>query len=111
MQNLVSDILLMERGQSKAVTGKEHQERNDFIIGKQKEVAKLTYVRQCGVWSNEQDTLTDWRTSSHLDYFSVLSLAFTLEFQGRRKMVQAELPCAYRFRLDEPRNREEPQAQ
>ena len=36
MQNLASDILLMERGQSKAVTGKEHQERNDFIIGKQK---------------------------------------------------------------------------
>lgn len=27
----------MERGQSKAVTGKEHQERNDFIIRKQKE--------------------------------------------------------------------------
>ena len=36
MQDLVSDILLMERGQSKAVTGKEHQERNDFIIEKQK---------------------------------------------------------------------------
>jgi len=36
MQNLVSDILLMERGQSKAVTGKEHLERNDFIIEKQK---------------------------------------------------------------------------
>ena len=28
--------LLMERGQSKAVTGKEHLERNDFIIEKQK---------------------------------------------------------------------------
>ena len=40
MQNLASDILLMERGQSKAVTGKEHQERNDFIIGKQKEEMK-----------------------------------------------------------------------
>ena len=36
MQNLASDILLMERGQSKAVTGKEHLERNDFIIEKQK---------------------------------------------------------------------------
>ena len=36
MQDLASDILLMERGQSKAVTGKEHQERNDFIIEKQK---------------------------------------------------------------------------
>lgn len=36
MQNLASDILLMERGQSKVVTGKEHLERNDFIIEKQK---------------------------------------------------------------------------
>ena len=36
MQGLASDILLMERGQSKAVTGKEHLERNDFIIEKQK---------------------------------------------------------------------------
>ena len=36
MQTLASDILMMERGQSKAVTGKEHLERNDFIIEKQK---------------------------------------------------------------------------
>ena len=36
MQSLASYILLMERGQSKAVTGKEHLERNDFIIEKQK---------------------------------------------------------------------------
>ena len=33
---LASGILLMERGQSKAVTGKGHLERNDFIIEKQK---------------------------------------------------------------------------
>ena len=47
MQSLASDILLMERGQSKAVTGKEHQERNDFIIGKQKEEMKrLDATRQ-----------------------------------------------------------------
>ena len=36
MQTLASDILLMERGKLKAVTGKEHLERNDFIIEKQK---------------------------------------------------------------------------
>lgn len=40
MQSLASDILLMERGQSKSVTGKEHLERNDFIIEKQKEEMK-----------------------------------------------------------------------
>ena len=36
MQTWASDILMMERGQSKNVTGKEHLERNDFIIEKQK---------------------------------------------------------------------------
>ena len=36
MQTLASDILSMQRGQSKAETGKEHLERNDFIIEKQK---------------------------------------------------------------------------
>lgn len=35
MQTLLSEILSMERGQSKAETGKEHLERNDFIIKKQ----------------------------------------------------------------------------
>ena len=36
MQTLASDILSMQRGQSKSETGKEHLERNDFIIEKQK---------------------------------------------------------------------------
>lgn len=36
MQSLASDILLMERGQSKVITGKKHLERSDFIIEKQK---------------------------------------------------------------------------
>ena len=47
MQSLASDILLMERGQSKTVTGKKHLERNDFIIEKQKEEMKrLDATRQ-----------------------------------------------------------------
>ena len=47
MQNLASDILSMERGQSKTVTGKKHLERNDFIIEKQKEEMKrLDATRQ-----------------------------------------------------------------
>ena len=47
MQSLASDILLMERGQSKAVTGKEHLERNDFIIEMQKtEMKRLDATRQ-----------------------------------------------------------------
>ena len=47
MQSLASDILLMERGQSKAVTGKEHLERNDFIIKKQKaELQRMEEIKQ-----------------------------------------------------------------
>ncbi len=47
MQSLASDILSMERGRSKAVTGKEHLERNDFIIEKQKqEMKRLDTTRQ-----------------------------------------------------------------
>ncbi len=47
MQTLASDILLMERGQSKFVTGKKHLERNDYIIEKQKEEMKrLDATRQ-----------------------------------------------------------------
>ena len=47
MQTWASDILLMERGQSKAVTGKKHLERNDYIVEKQKEEMKrLDATRQ-----------------------------------------------------------------
>ena len=47
MQTLASDILSMKRGQSKTVTGKEHLERNDFIIEKQKEeMNRLDATRQ-----------------------------------------------------------------
>ena len=47
MQTLAYDILLMERGKSKAVTGKEHLERNDFIIEKQKaELQRIEAVKR-----------------------------------------------------------------
>ena len=47
MQTLASYILLMERGKSKAVTGKEHLERNDFIIEKQKaELQRIEAVKR-----------------------------------------------------------------
>ena len=47
MQTLASDILLMERGKSKAVTGTEHLERNDFIIEKQKaELQRIEAVKR-----------------------------------------------------------------
>ena len=47
MQTLLSEILSMERGQSKSETGKEHLERNDFIIGKQRaELERIEAERQ-----------------------------------------------------------------
>ena len=47
MQTLLSEILSMERGQSKTVTGKEHLERNDFIIEKQRaELERIEAERQ-----------------------------------------------------------------
>ena len=47
MQTLASEILLMERGQSKVETGKEHLERNDFILEKQKfELLRIDAVRR-----------------------------------------------------------------
>ena len=40
MQTVLAECLEMERGSSKAVTGKEHLERTDFIIAKQKQEAE-----------------------------------------------------------------------
>ena len=57
MQSLASDILLMERGQSKAVTGKEHLERNDFIIEKQK--AELQHMDAAKRHKEEQIDLAE----------------------------------------------------
>ncbi|MFS2591496.1 mobilization protein [Phocaeicola vulgatus] len=40
MQTVLAECLEMQRGTSKKLTGKEHLERNDFIIAKQKQEAK-----------------------------------------------------------------------
>ena len=57
MQSLASDILLMERGQSKAVTGKEHLERNDFIIEKQR--AELQRIDETKRHKEQQVSLAE----------------------------------------------------
>ena len=57
MQSLASDILLMERGQSKAETGKKHLERNDFIIKKQK--AELQRIEETQRHKKQQVTLAE----------------------------------------------------
>ena len=40
MQTLLAEYLEMERGISKKITGKEHLERNDFILARQKQEAE-----------------------------------------------------------------------
>ena len=40
MQTLLAECLEMERGTSKKLTGKEHLERNDYILAKQKQEAE-----------------------------------------------------------------------
>ena len=57
MQTLASDILLMERGQAKAVIGKEHLERNDFIIEKQK--AELQRIEETKRHKEQQVSLAE----------------------------------------------------
>ena len=57
MQTLASDILSMQRGQSKAETGKEHLERNDFIIEKQK--AELQRIDETKRHKEQQVSLAE----------------------------------------------------
>ena len=46
LQSIAAETLQMERGKSKSETGKEHLERNDFIIEKQKREAELAEIRR-----------------------------------------------------------------
>ena len=57
MQTLASDILFMERGQSKTITDKEHLERNDFIIEKQK--AELQRIDETKRHKEQQISLAE----------------------------------------------------
>ena len=57
MQTLASDILFMERGQSKTITDKEHLERNDFIIEKQK--AELQRIDETKRHKEQQRSLAE----------------------------------------------------
>ncbi|MCY6360529.1 mobilization protein [Bacteroides thetaiotaomicron] len=57
MQTLASDILSMQRGQSKSETGKEHLERNDFIIEKQR--AELQRIDEAKRYKEQQVSLAE----------------------------------------------------
>ena len=57
MQTLLSDILSMQRGQSKTETRKEHLERNDFIIEKQK--TELQHIDEAKRHKEQQISLAE----------------------------------------------------
>ena len=63
MQTVLAECLEMERGTSKAETGKEHLERTDFIIAKQKQEAEQAQaerdaaVREADKAKTEQEKL------------------------------------------------------
>ena len=55
MQTVLAECLDMERGISKEVTGKEHLERTDFIIAKQKQEAEQAKAaRQAAIAAKEE---------------------------------------------------------
>lgn len=55
MQTVLAECLEMERGISKEVTGKEHLERTDFIIAKQKQEAEQEKAaRQAAIAAKEE---------------------------------------------------------
>ena len=55
MQTVLAECLDMERGTSKEVTGKEHLERTDFIIAKQKQEAEQAKAaRQAAIAAKEE---------------------------------------------------------
>ena len=58
MQTVLAECLEMERGTSKEVTGKEHLERTDFIIAKQKQEAEQAKAaRQAAIAAKEEAEL------------------------------------------------------
>ena len=59
MQTVLAECLEMERGTSKAVTGKEHLERTDFIIAKQKQEAERAKAEKEAAIAAKEKTETE----------------------------------------------------
>ena len=59
MQTVLAECLDMERGTSKAVTGKEHLERTDFIIAKQKQEAERAKAEKEAALAAKEEAETE----------------------------------------------------
>ena len=62
MQTVLAECLEMERGTSKAVTGKEHLERTDFIIAKQKQEAERAKAEKEAALAAKEKAETERQT-------------------------------------------------
>ena len=61
MQTVLAECLEMERGISKEVTGKEHLERTDFIIAKQKQEAERVKIEKEAALAAKEEAETERR--------------------------------------------------
>ena len=61
MQTVLAECLEMERGTSKEVTGKEHLERTDFILAKQKQEAERAKAEKDAAISAKEEAETERR--------------------------------------------------
>ncbi len=61
MQTVLAECLEMERGTSKEVTGKEHLERTDFIIAKQKQEAERVKIEKEAALAAKEEAETERR--------------------------------------------------
>ena len=59
MQTVLAECLEMERGTSKAVTGKEHLERTDFILAKQKQEAERAKAEKKAALAAKEEAETE----------------------------------------------------
>ncbi len=59
MQTILAECLDMERGISKAVTGKEHLERTDFILAKQKQEAERAKAEREAAFAAKEEAETE----------------------------------------------------
>ena len=61
MQTVLAECLEMERGISKEVTGKEHLERTDFILAKQKQEAERVKIEKEAALAAKEEAKTERR--------------------------------------------------
>ena len=87
MQTVLAECLEMQRGISKKLTGKEHLERNDFIIAKQKQEAEKVKAEKDAAIADKERQLKDERKAK-MD--SILDSVGSIVGVGKSAAVEKE---------------------